>query len=148
MRTVWDEVGMPPEDKRDKSPDSGEVEWSRACDEVSAVDVRLDWGDGYTPRLQVGEETNFRIPVLDRTSEKLNRLPFQVAVFLVGLLAHRAGLTAEDIRFPKPAELVDRATLLEWVGAIRSGREGEALQAMAARAERLRLPWEESDGAG
>jgi hypothetical protein len=148
MRSVWDRVDMPPADKRDKLPDDGEIEWSRACAEASAVDVQLYWGDGYTPTVRVRGADDFRVPVIDRTSEKLNCLPFEVAVLLVALLARRAELAAEAIWFPRPTQLVDRPTLLEWVRAIRLGREDEVVEALAALAEQLRLPWEESVNAG
>lgn len=114
-----------------------EIPWSEACTRARLVDVLLHWGDGYDIFVEVAD-TRLAI-VVDGTSEKLNRLSLEMAIILTDLLARRAGLPIDMIRFPEPRALVDRGTLLDWLEAVPTG--SQAAVEIAAAAEELRLPW-------
>jgi hypothetical protein len=120
-----------------KEPDLNEIPWSEACARAGRIDVTLHWGDGYD--LFVGVRDTRLAVVVDGTSEKLNQLDVEMAITVTDLLARRAGLAVDMIRFPHPRAVIDRGTLLDWLEAVPTG--SQAAVEIAAAAEELRLPW-------
>ena len=114
-----------------------EIPWSEACARARWINVRLRWGDGYD--IFAGLDDAELAVVVDRTSAKLNRLSLEMAITLTDLLARRAGMSLDRIRFPHPKAMVDRETLLDWLAAIPAGSRAAA--EIAEKAEELRLPW-------